>query len=120
MGAVASYLEAAAASLETATHWQLAHRGADGLAGAEYDKILDYYLTFSPDGVLEFLARSAEALVTVMSSGRSLCRTSRLSMAAVASAAVGGAPTTTNTDRIAVAIPPTMLNSFHRMPNPIV
>jgi alkylation response protein AidB-like acyl-CoA dehydrogenase len=32
--AVASYLQAAATALETATHWQLAHRGADGLAGA--------------------------------------------------------------------------------------
>ncbi|MES1203705.1 MAG: acyl-CoA dehydrogenase [Pseudomonadota bacterium] len=34
LGAVASYLDAAAMALEKATHWQLAHRGADGLAGA--------------------------------------------------------------------------------------
>ncbi|HWA22256.1 MAG TPA: acyl-CoA dehydrogenase [Caulobacterales bacterium] len=34
LGAVASYLEAAATALEKATHWQLAHRGAEGLAGA--------------------------------------------------------------------------------------
>ncbi|MES1204005.1 MAG: acyl-CoA dehydrogenase, partial [Pseudomonadota bacterium] len=34
MGAVASYLDAAATALQKATHWQLAHRGPDGLAGA--------------------------------------------------------------------------------------